>query len=618
MVRDRPDGRFLTILSFVSFSEENCRFYKGGKGMNLFSRKTRSNPSMLGWGVMTILFILILLPLFSVLLQIVFPGLFFGQGNFAGWGILLEVFERKLWSKSLTNSLILASGTAVLGTILGGFLAILRTSRAFKTAWLLDFSAWALLILPSFILSQGWVLFANGRGLANQIFGITWVTDLVFQPFGLILIMTLCKFPFAYLAMTAALEWEVSRFGEAARLNGANPWAAFRTVQAPLLVPALLSGAALIFMDTIGDFGLPASLAAVYSYPTLSYSIYTALYTAPIRFDMAGVLSLYLVLIVVIVMAFQLWILKKGNFHSINERAERKRTQRSQYSWAYNLLNICFLLIAIGIPIGSSFLVSFMKVMGNGISADNFTLEHYISLFTVQSTVIEGLIHSLEIAGVAAVAGLIVGFMIGYVLIFTDFRYRAIIDSLSIISLAVPGVVLGIGYIFVWNQSWLEPLHLQLYGTPWILVLASIASAIPISARLLIGAMTKIPGSLLSSAALQGASLIERIRYILVPLIRASLLTAALTAFGTSIFDLAITTILYPPGFTTLPVAINDAFEDLNYGYATAATITSGTAIVILMMVIKALFEKSFQQSTQKIKEKKNYVFKDSKRIEEF
>lgn len=563
--------------------------------MKLLLRNARSAPSIMGWGVIGVLFILILLPLSSVLLQIVFPGVFFGQGEFSSTGIIFSIFERELWTKSLTNSLFLATGTALFGTILGGALAIIRTTKSFKTAYALDFTAWALLIVPSFILSQGWVLFASGNGLANQLFGATWVTDFVFQPIGLVLIMTLSKFPYAYLAVSASLEWNVARFGEAARLSGATRWTAFRTIECPLLAPAFLSGAALIFMDTIGDFGLPASLAAVYSFPTLPYSIYTALNTAPIRFDMAGVLSFYLVGIIVIVMAIQLWILKKGNFNSINERAERKVPEKSKYSWVYTIGNICFLSIALGIPIGSSFLVSFMKTMGNGLTKENFTLEHYASLFQLNSTLLEGLSNSLIIAGLAAIVGLIIGFMIAFVLIFTDFRYRTLIDSLSVISLAVPGVVLGIGYIFIWNQKWLESLHLQLYGTPRILVLASIAGAIPIAARLLIGAMTKIPSSVLSSAALQGASFMKRIQYVLVPLIRASLLTAGLTAFGTSIFDLAITSILYPPNFMTLPVAINHAFEDLDYGYATAATITSGTMIVLIIMLIKSIVEKGFK-----------------------
>ncbi|WP_346235329.1 iron ABC transporter permease [Lysinibacillus telephonicus] len=579
--------------------------------------KKPSAPTVLGWGVVFILILFILLPLAAVLIQIVLPGIFFGKLDFQGFGLVFEIFERKLWSKSLSNSLLLGAGTAVLGTVIGTALAIMRKSRSFYTAILLDFTAWALLILPSFIIAQGWVLFSNGNGIANHILGLPWVNDFVFQPMGLIFIMSLCKFPYAYLAVTAALEWNVSYFNDAARLNGATSWRALRTIQIPLVIPALLSGAALIFMDTIGDFGLPASLAAVYSFPTLSYSIYTALYTAPIRYDMAGILSFYLVAIIVFVMLFQLWILRKGNYSTISGRAIRTNPLKTKNSWLYDFINIGFLLIALGIPIGSSIIVSFMDSIGGGITISNFTLENYQELLNIDSTILEGLKNSLTIAALAGVIGLIVGIGIGYVLIFTDFKYRSFIDTLSVVSLAVPGVVLGIGYIFIWNQPFLEHIHLHLYGTPAILVLASVAGAIPIAARLMISSMTKIPASLLASASIQGASLTRRIFTILLPLMRASLLTAGLTAFGTSIFDLAITSILYPPNFVTLPVAINKAFEDLNYGFATAATITSGTIIIIFMMTFKWFVEKGIDYFLNLAKKEKSHVFKDSKRVKE-
>lgn len=73
-------------------------------------------------------------------------------------------------------------------------------------------------------------------------------------------------------------------------MNGASPWEEWKTVQAPLCIPAYCSAAILIFMDTIGDFGLPAAISGVYRFPTLPYAIYTALYSSPIRLDMAGVL----------------------------------------------------------------------------------------------------------------------------------------------------------------------------------------------------------------------------------------------------------------------------------------------------------------------------------------
>ena len=584
--------------------------------MRIFQDK-RTAPKLLGWGVLFLLFLLIVMPLLAVLVQIFLPGIFFGKLDFAGFGLVFEIFERKLWSKSLTNSLTLAFGTAFFGTILGTALAVLRTSYQLKTKVLLDFTAWVLLIMPSFIIAQGWVLFSSGKGIAVNTLGMGWIPDFIFQPIGLIFIMTLCKYPFAYLAVTAALEWNMVNLHAASRLNGANAWTSFRTIQLPLLIPALLSGSALIFMDAIGDFGLPASLAAVYSFPTLSYSIYSALYTAPIRFDMAGVLSFYLVLIIFIVMLIQLWALRKGSQSYMSGQAQRKQAKKVSFGLVYDGVIIAFVALALGVPIGSSVLVSFMETLGNGVSWSNLTLAHYQAFFTFDSTILVGLQNSIRIALVAGIFGLFVGLMIAYVLIFTDFKYRKLIDSLSVISLAVPGVVLGIGYIFVWNQPFLEVVNLKLYGTPAILVLASIAAAIPIAARLLIASMTKIPQTQLNAAAMQGAGFWQRIRSILLPLIKSSILTAGLTAFGTSIFDLAITSILYPPNFMTLPVAINKAFEDLNYGYATAATIVSGVVIIILMMLFKWFVESGFKWLGQRTKKEKVYDVTIKKRIEE-
>ena len=583
--------------------------------MRIFQDK-RTAPKLLGWSVLFLLFLLIVLPLLAVLVQIFLPGIFFGKLDFAGFGLVFEIFERKLWSKSLTNSLTLAFGTAVFGTVLGTALAVLRTSYRLKTKMILDFTAWTLLIMPSFIIAQGWVLFSSGKGIAVNALGMEWVPDFIFQPIGLIFIMTLCKYPFAYLAVTAALEWNMANLHAASRLNGANAWSSFRTIQLPLLIPALLSGSALIFMDAIGDFGLPASLAAVYSFPTLSYSIYSALYTAPIRFDMAGVLSFYLVLIIFIVMLIQLWALRKGSHSYMSGQAQRKQEKSIRFGLVYDLIVLGFVTLALGIPIGSSVLVSFMETLGNGLEKSNFTLAHYQAFFTFDSAIIVGLQNSIRIAFVAGVFGLFVGLMIAYVLIFTNFKYRKLIDSLSVVSLAVPGVVLGIGYIFVWNQPFLEAVNLKLYGTPAILVLASVAAAIPIAARLLIASMTKIPQSQLNAAAMQGAGFWQRIRSILLPLLKSSILTAGLTAFGTSIFDLAITSILYPPNFMTLPVAINKAFEDLNYGYATAATIVSGVVIIVLMMLFKWFVESGFKWIELRKKKEKEYGATLKKRLE--
>jgi len=118
-------------------------------------------------------------------------------------------------------------------------------------------------------------------------------------------------------------------------------------------------------------------------------------------------------------------------------------------------------------------------------------------------------------------------------------------------------VLLGIGYIFVWNAPAVDRAGLSLYGTEDILVLAGIAGAVSTALRVLLGAMAQMPHSMLAAAALQRADLTRRITTILVPLTAAALVSATLTAFASAVFDLAINSILRPSRLQVLPVYVN-------------------------------------------------------------
>lgn len=549
-----------------------------------------SSEHQAGWLVALLLWILILGPLFAVLLQVAIPGLFFGNGQLGRLDLLLEVFRRPLWQRALHNSLVLSISTALIGTVIGAGLAIFRSRRHFPTARWLDVSVWLLLVTPSFIIAQGWVLFATPNGVAAQLLGVDLFSSFIFHPVGLIIIMALSKFPLAYLAVRAVMEWQVDDFFHAARLSGASPIRAWITIRIPLLKPAILSGMLLVFMDAIGDFGLPAAISAVYRFPTLPYAIYSAIYTSPIRFDMAGVLSFYLILIILIAILLQFYIMKRARYDSLTARAVRSDARRmASNGYTATIGNVLFLFVAIGIPIGSTVLISIVHSPSAGLTLENLTGSHYAKLFASDSLFVDSLLRSIKIASIAAIAGLMLGVMIAYLLVYSRSRFKPLLETVSLVSLAVPGVVLGIGYIFIWNQKWLAALGLQLYGTAAILVLAAIAGAIPIITRMIVGTMTTIPRTMLEAAQLQGIPLTRRIFSIVMPLCRSALVTAALSAFGASMFDLAVNSILSPPGQLLLPVMINKAFEDLNFGYAAAATMLGGAIVTTIIMLLNKL-----------------------------
>ena len=539
--------------------------------------------------IFAIMFVLVLLPLAAVLFQIVCPGLDLSQFDLANLSILGDVFERPLWRKAFLNSLSLASATTVFGLLIACALAWVRTQYRFKAARVIDIAAWLLMIIPSFILAQGWVYFAAGNGVAKAWFGLDWVNSYVFSFPGLVTVMSLCKWPMAYITIKNALEWEPIRLMHAARMCGASGRRVFKDVQLPLMLPALCSAAMLIFMDTVGDYGLSSTITAVYSYPTLPYTIYSAICNSPARFDMAGVLSLCLMVLIVIAMFIQYKALGKRHYDFLDNGTQQREAKVLSKSkgMTMDLLSLIFLVISLGIPIGSSFIMSFSSAIS--IEQFTFTLDNYQSVLSTDSTLLVGIGHSLGLAVIAAMIGLLIAFGCAYVLNYVKTPLKRAIDMTTLIAMAVPGVVLGVGYIFVWNQRWLVPLGLHLYGTPAILVLAVVAAAIPLINRVLVAGMAKIPNSLLVSAEMQGAGFFKKIKTILLPLLHNSAVSAVLSAFGGSIFNLAITTILYPPNWETLPVWISDSYNDLKFGEAAAATIVSGICIIVIMFALERL-----------------------------
>ncbi len=540
-----------------------------------------------GFSILTILTVLVLLPLAAVLVQVVCPGLNPEKFNVGSLSLVLDVFVRPLWKKAFFNSAGLSLATTAAGLMLAGVLAHVRVRYEFPLAKLLDIVSWILMIMPSFILAQGWVFFASGNGIASSWLHLPGMNSFLFSFPGLVCVMVLCKYPMAYVAIKAALEWYPARLVHAARMNGASPLRVWLTVQMPLCMPAYFSAAMLIFMDTVGDYGMSSTITAVYSFPTLPYTIYSAICSSPVRFDMAGVLSMYLVVMIVIAMILQFYVMGRKRFDFLSCGTERvaPRKPGKVMGAVITAASGCFCLAALGIPVGSNFIMSFSDSFS--IQKFRFTLDNYRGVLQFGGQLLKGVRNSLSLAAVAALIGLLVGFAAAYLLTYSQFKLKRLIDLLTLVAMAVPGVVLGIGYIFVWNQKWLAAVGMNLYGKPEILILASVASAVPLINRVLVGGMSKVPHQLLTASQIQGAGLARRIRTILLPLLHTSMVSAVLAAFGGSVFNLAITTILYPPNFSTLPVYISDAYNDLKFGYAAASTIVGGAFIIGIMLILE-------------------------------
>lgn len=547
----------------------------------------RGKENLLGNSLLFVLFVLVLLPMLTVLFQIVCPGLQWEAFNLGNLVQVFDVFEKPLWKTALMNTVSLSTATTILGLIVATALAFIRVRYAFVGAKLIDITAWILMIIPSFILAQGWIFFSSGNGIAKEWLGLSGLNEFLFSFSGLVFIMVLCKFPLAYIAIKNVLEWYPESLIQAAKMNGASPMIIWRKIQGPLCLPAFLSSAMLIFMDTVGDYGMSSTITAAFPFPTLPYTIYGAITTVPTRFDMAGILSLYLIALIILAMVIQRVAVGRKKFDFLSNDAVPMVPQKvgKMKSFGLSLATFLFCGVALGIPIGSNVIISFSD--GFSVKQFNFTLQNYTDVLTSSGTLISGMKNSFWIASFSAIIGVLVGFCIAFLLTYSEYKGKKLIDSITLIAMAVPGVILGIGYIFVWNQSWLEKFGLHLYGKPQILILASVAAVIPLTNRILVAGMAKIPEDLMIAGSMQGAGLLLRIRKILLPLLHTTSVSAILAAFGGSVFNLAITTILYPANFHTLPVYISNAYNALNFGYSAAATIIGGGLVVVIMLTLE-------------------------------
>lgn len=557
---------------------------------------------LLGWFLIAALALLVGLPLVFVLLQAVAPGIGLSRQWSFDPGLLAEIADRPLWQTSLVNSLTLAGGTMIFGTGLGCLLALARHTVRFPGTRLLDLLAWILLVCPSFILAQGWVLFASPQGPLRAAVGVD-ISPLIFSPGGLIAVMSLTQFPLAYLATTAALHWNVDSYRHAAALAGASPLTVLRTVRLPLLTPAVLSGAILVFVDTLGDFGLPAALSAAYNFPTLPSSIYASVRQSPVSFELGGVLSCYLVVIIMAAIVLYMRILRRSRFDFLTGAAVRTEPPKARRPWLWSVAVGVVIMLSLGLPLGTSLQVSLTRSMHGGLHPENLTLEHYGAIFTSGSRMLEGLTNSVGIAVAAAALTTVLGFLIGVVLTFTRFPGRRLIDLAGTITLAVPGIVLAVGFIFVWNQPVLARLGLDLYGSPLLLVFAGVATALPIAVRLQLGALSQIPETLLHAAGLSGAGLTARLRTVVMPLVLPAIISAFAAVLASGVFDLAGTTMLAPPNFITLPVEILGEYDRGLYGYASAGALISAALVVGLAALSSAVGERLLGGDQQKRKD---------------
>ena len=520
--------------------------------------------------------IIILLAVFVVwpLLEVVRQS-FVGLNGHISMRAYKNVFTMSETYKALVNTLTLAVIVGVLATIVGFLFAYCSSHLQIKGKKLFNLMALLPMVSPPFSVALSIIMLFGARGLITYNL-LGWSNTNIYGFKRLLFVQTISFFPIAFLLLAGMLRSIDPSIEDAARDLGSSKWRTFCTVTVPLVRPGIANAFLLVFIKSIADFANPMAIGGNYS--TLATQVYLQ---AIGSYDVQGGAAIAVILLDIAMILFiinKYWI-EKRTYVTVLGKASRERTLISDPHVVYPITGFCFLLtlivfaIYILIPIAS-----FIKMWGVDYS---FTTAHYKYAFEVGTRAIKDTTTLAIIA--TPIAGLL-GMIIAYLVVRKKFIGRGFINFSSLLSIAVPGTVIGIGYILTFNKY-----PLQLTGTAAILIAAFVIRALPIGIRAGVTSLQQIDPGIEEAAADLGSGSSKVFRTVTLPLIKDAFFGGLIYSFIRSMTSISAVIFLVSAKWSLLTVLILDQVEDNQFGVASAFSTILIIIVYAAIGIIKLL-----------------------------
>ena len=438
----------------------------------------------------------------------------------------LDARQRRL----LVNTASLGVGAAVWATATGAPLGLLLARGSLPDKALLRIALAARLLLPPYVVALAWTYLATSRGLLATVAGNDALAAWAYSLPAAVLVLGLVLYPLSMLATEVAIRRIDGRLEEAA-LMVAGPADVFWRITVPLAAPGIIATALVIFVLAVSEFGVPGVLR-VRVYTTEIFTAFAALYD-PGRAALLALPLLTLCLAVAVVSV----VLLGDRFISARRSADTPGALRVEGSRPLFVMMAVVLVTALALPIA----VLAREALGSQ------------SIVAVVEGSGEAIANSLRLATLGASAVVGIAMWLGYARARTTSRAGRLADVGLVVLFAVPGTLIGVGLIHVWNRP--GPLG-ALYGTDGMLVLAYLARLLPIAVLALAASGRAVPVSHEEAAATSGAGWLRTMWRIVVPQMRLGLVAAWLITFVLAFGELGVSILVAPPGETTLPIRI--------------------------------------------------------------
>ena len=527
-----------------------------------------------------ILFVIVLVPVVMI-----FYVTFFNEGHF-DLSMIKKVIIDVDNVGAMWNTIKVAAGATIIGTLMGLFFAWLLGRSDIPTKGLMKAMFTIPYMFPPFFGAMAWDLMLNSRrGYINkwifQTFGIRSLFNI--NSIGGIIFVECCYyFPFVYMQVVNALERMDPTLEESARIAGAGQWHVIRKITIPLVTPAISAGALLILTSSLAHFGVPSMLGFSNNIYTLPTRIYQLFYRATGSFDgirEGSALSILLILVVVLALLLQKYILRAGSYDIIKGKSTRPMLIKLRGAKVPLLIvSYISLFVIVIMPLAMIILVGFLKAYGLPLAFENFTLDNYKDVLFNNTMVMDSIKNSIFLAFSAGIICMFLGVMVAYVIVKIKPRGSMLLELLSLLPYAIPGIVMAIGVILTWSGRF----GVNLYNTIWIILVAYLARYLSFSMKSASASLQQVHPSLEEASRSCGASHFESLKDVTIPLIRPAMVSGFFLIFLPAMRELTTSVLLYGPYTRTLGVAI---FSLRNDGYITTASALAAIAIVLIIVL---------------------------------
>ncbi|MBY5414408.1 ABC transporter permease [Rhizobium leguminosarum] len=551
--------------------------------MHGYIKTGNSQPAWLFPFVVIIVLILSVLPLARLAMV--------GIAAFADGGVMTVLSEASLWSATYYTVVTAILGT-VISLVIGCLFAFLLTLTDIRAKGLLSFFFVLPMMIPPQVTALAWVQISGPSSPLLKALHIApplGSPQPLYSVGGIALLYGVQHAPLVYLALRAGLMTLPRDGVEAARLSGASSLRVFRDIILPLSLPGIIAGAAISFVSCTGNFGIPAILgipASIFTLPTLIFTKFSA-FTSRTFGDVA-VLSAIIAIISVVGLMIQDRALRGRDYRVIGLSGASAAFELGAWRLVFTSLVWAILFFMLAAPFFALVAGALVPAYGVPLTFKTMSLHAFEEILFRQAVTRTAFINSLSLAGATALCLLVVTVLAAYTLTRRKDSISRIVSSLIEIPYSLPGIVMAVCFILVFAAP-IPILHVSLYGTIWIILIAYFSSFFAVSLKPVVSAFHQLDPALEEAARLSGAGFFRRLADIIVPLIAPAAGASVILVFLIACNELTISALLWSAGTQTLGVAIYNLDDSGSSDLASALSVLVVLMVVVLMLLLELL-----------------------------